>query len=75
MEDFALSKKEWKGSDMELNAFDPINITVNYQWIISEVKLRLGYLPNDIEKCLLDLEKEQRKTIMKTDHPGTNNGN
>lgn len=37
----------------------PIKITIDYAWIGEQIRKRLGYLPDDIERVLMELAEEQ----------------
>ena len=37
----------------------PIKITIDYAWIGEQIRKRIGYLPDDIERVLMELATEQ----------------
>lgn len=37
-----------------------INVYLKYDWLISELEKRCGFVPDDIKNALKDLDKEQR---------------
>jgi uncharacterized small protein (DUF1192 family) len=38
---------------------EPVKISVDYEWIMEEIRKRIAYLPDDIERVLMELATEQ----------------
>ena len=41
----------------------PLTVTVNYEWIADQIRKRIGYLPDDIQRVFLELDVEQKDEL------------